>query len=126
MTEILTTIYECIGDRYEPFHVVDAKVRHDKRIAFLPFQSVDEIDSYESATEEQKNSFISASGTIFLYNTVYENILCLRNTGTYQIFYNDFIQKIGIVNEQIILLYTVLHELVYIRIINNNYYLLLS
>jgi len=111
MTKIFTIIYECVGGEYEPFHVINAETRDDKRISFLPFQNRDEFDIYINASDEQKKSFISTSGIIFIYSTVDKNIECLKNTGIYQIFYNDFVQKIGVATDDVILLYTVLHEI---------------
>jgi hypothetical protein len=40
-----------------------------------------------------------------------KNIKSLKDAGVYQLYYSDFIEKLGFATDEIILLYTILHEI---------------
>ena len=109
--DIFSVIYNCFGNEYEPFHIIDAEDRADKRISFLPFRDIIEFESYHSLNLEEQKNFISTSGIIFIYNTVGKNVESLKTLGLYRCYHEDFIQEIGFSTEKSILLYVILHEI---------------
>lgn len=111
MENIFQIVFKCVGNEYKPFHIIDAEDRPDKRISFIPFKDTDELNTYHSLNSDEKNQFASKPGIIFVFSTMERAIKSLKDTGIYQVFHNDFMQKLGFSTDEIILLYTILHEI---------------